>query len=240
MTLQGRPTLGILELDEGLLPDSHEQEPRDGALLNPATFATPIITEMVEGALAETVIRGDPSLEIACVAAAARLVERGADVIAGDCGFLIRHQKAVAAAVNVPVIMSSLLLVPTLLRQLGPEKKLAVITADSGYCTEDLLNIDNRADRARVVVAGIEGGVYVANAVARPFVRTAVEQIEKEVGGCIAQLRAKHPEIGALLFECTGFPVVTRALRSTTGLPIYDITDICRLALGTVTGTRSL
>lgn len=234
MVLQGGPTLGILELDEGLLSDSPCSTLREGSLLSPVTFGRPIVTEMVEGALAEVVIRGDPSLEGACVAAARRLVERGVDVISADCGFFVRHQAAISAAVSVPVVTSSLLLIPALLRQLGPARKLAVITADSRNCSEDLFGIEYPSDRARIVVGGIEGGEYVRNALARPFVRTNVDQIEYEVGACIAQLRAMHPDVAMLLFECTGFPCVTAALRIRTGLPIYDITDLCKLALASI------
>jgi hypothetical protein len=191
---------------------------------------------MVEGAFAEVVIRGEVSLEGACVSAARRLARRGASVIAADCGFLIRHQAAIAAAVDVPVITSSLLLIPTILRQIGPTKNLAVLTADSRPLGEDLLGVKNAHERERVVIGGIEGGVYVRNALARPFVRTDVEKIEQEVAGQIDRLRGQHPEIAMLLFECTGFPVVTKTLRRKTGLPIYDITDLCKLTLAVAPG----
>ncbi|WJI74762.1 MULTISPECIES: hypothetical protein [unclassified Mesorhizobium] len=239
MSSQSSTILGVLELDEGLSPDSPALAPREGSLLHSATFNRPVITEMVEGALADVVIRGDASLEGACVTAARRLVDRGAGVIAADCGFFIRHQAAISAAVNVPVVTSSLLLIPALMRQLAPAKKLAVLTADSRHCSEDLLGIQHPADRKRVVIGGIEGGVYVRNALARPLVRTDVDQIEREVGDRIARLRAEHPEIAITLFECTGFPVVTSAIRRQTGLPIYDITDLCKLTLAAVSSLRS-
>ncbi|WP_461551458.1 aspartate/glutamate racemase family protein [Sinorhizobium meliloti] len=207
-------------------------------LLNPATFGLPIITEIVEGALAERVIRGDPSLEGACVTAAHRLVERGANVVAGDCSFLIRHQDAISAAVDVPVITSGLLLIPTLLRQLAPAKKLAVLTADTRHLGEELLGVQNARDRERLVIGGMEGGIYMRNTLAHPLVQTNLDQIEHEVGVCIRQLRGQHPEIVMLLFECTGFPVVSKALRRKTGLPIYDITDLCVLTLNAVVGRK--
>ncbi|MDX0931714.1 hypothetical protein GOE05_30830 [Sinorhizobium medicae] len=234
MLSQSAIVLGILELDEGLSPDSPFIAPREASLVNPATFGTPIITEIVEGALAEVVIRGDAALEGACVAAARRLVDRGASVVAGDCGFLIRHQDAISAAVDVPVITSSLLLIPTLLRQLAPAKKLAVLTADARRLSEELLGIQDADDRERVVVGGVEDGVYMRNALARPFARTDVKQIEHEVGDRIERLRGEHPEIAILLFECTGFPIVAKALRRKTGLPIYDITDLCKVTLAAV------
>jgi hypothetical protein len=232
---QSSGTLGILELDEGL-SECTPVATHEGSLLNPETFGLPILSEIVEGAFAERVIRGDPSLEGACVTAARRLVERGASVIAGDCGFLIRHQDAISAAVDVPVITSSLLLIPTLLRQLASGEKLAILTADARHLGEELLNVQNVRDRERLVIGGIEGGIYMRNTVARPLVRTDLDQIAHEVGECIGQLRGQHPEIAMLLFECTGFPVVSKALRRKTGLPIYDITDLCALTLNAVLG----
>ncbi|MER9671219.1 hypothetical protein [Mesorhizobium sp. M0203] len=155
-------------------------------------------------------------------------------VISADCGFFIRHQAAVAAATNVPVALWSLLLVPTLFRGLPRAAKLAAVTADSTSCSKDLLGIDDPADRARVVIGGIEGGKLLRNELVRPPIPTNVADIEKEVGACIARLRAAHPKIAAILFECTAFPLVTPAIRRSTGLPIYDITDLCRLTLASV------
>ena len=233
MSWQASSVLGILELDEGLQSSRPSPTAREGSLLNPGTFHRPLITEVVKGAFADIVIRGDASLEDECVAAARRLVKRGASVISADCGFFIRHQAALSAAVDVPVVTSSLLLIPGLLRQLAPRKKLAVLSVDARYCTVDLFGIENPMDRARVVVGGIEDGQYVQNALARPFVQTDIEQIEKEVAACIEQLRTRHPEIVMLLLECTGFPCVATAIRRRTRLPVYDITDLCRLTLAT-------
>ncbi|ULJ74252.1 hypothetical protein L2W42_22735 (plasmid) [Rhizobium gallicum] len=228
--------LGILELDDGLPAESPLRDPRPGSLFHRATFDCPIVSEIVAGAWPDRVIRGDQSLERACVETARRLVERGADVISADCGFFIRHQAAVSTAVNVPVVMSSLLLAPTLLRQLSPVQKLAVITADSRSCSEDLLGLETLPDRARVVIGGIEGGEYMRKSLMRPPILTEIDQIEQEVAACVTQLRSRHAEIGMLLFECTGFPYITNRLRRITELPIYDIADLCRLALATVKG----
>ncbi|MER8977040.1 hypothetical protein [Mesorhizobium sp. M0800] len=234
MTFQSRRALGILELDEGISSESPPSVPRPGSLLDPVTFDRPIMTEVVQGALPDTVIRGEPSLEGACLAAARRLVERGAAVISSDCGYFMRHQAAVAAAVDVPVVMSSLLLVPTLLRLLAPTHKIAVVAADSRHFREDLLGLENPRDRARVVIGGVEAGDFFRNALMHPPIPTKIEQIETEVSACVTRLRAEHSEIGMLLFECTGFPLITKALRRRTGLPTYDITDLCRLTLASV------
>ncbi|WP_337739125.1 hypothetical protein [Sinorhizobium medicae] len=205
-----------------------------GSILNPASVGCPIILETVPGAWSERVVRGDPELETAYVAAAQRLVERGASAIGSDCGFTIRHQAAVAASIDVPVAMSSLLLLPTLLRQLPPCAKIAVLTFDSTSCTDDLLGLDDPDDRARVVFGGIEGSTYWYDELKYPTHPTDVTAMEADVGECIMRLRATYPEIRAILFECAGFPLVASAIRHLTKLPVYDITGLCRLMIASL------
>lgn len=227
------PSLGILNLERGLPPGGTSPIPRPGSMLNPATFHFPIISETVVGAWADNVIRGDPTLEPAYITAARRLVERGAVAISSNCGFSIRHQAAVAASVNVPVAMSSLLLLPVLLGQLPLAAKIAVVTADATHC-KHLLGIDDLGQQARVAIGGIEGSKLWQNEMMRPPLSTDVSDIETDVAACVARLRTKHPEIGALLFECTAFPLVTPAIRRITRLPIYDITTLCRMTFESV------
>jgi len=203
-------------------------------MLNPATFDFPIISEVVEGAWVENVVRGDPALETAFIAAARRLIDRGAAVVSSTCGFSIRHQPAVAAAIDAPVVMSSLLLLPALLRQLAPSAKIAVLTYDSHHCDEELLGIGDPADRARVVIGGIEGGKFWHDELKRPAPPIDVAAIEADVGACVTRLRAAHPEIAVILFECAGFPVVAPAIRRLVNLPVYDITSLCRLTMASV------
>lgn len=225
------PSLGILTLETGRLPGAAAPTPRSGSTLNPLTYDFPVITETVPGAWVENVVRGDPALEPAYIAAAQRLVARGAVAISSDCGFTIRHQAAVAASVNVPVAMSSLLLLPALIRQAPPHGKIAVLTYDSTHCEDGMLGINNLADRSRVVIGGIEGGKVWQNEMMRPPQRTEVPEIEADVAACVARLRSAHPEIGAILLECTMFPLVAPAMRHLTSLPVYDITSLCRMMI---------
>lgn len=228
------PFLGILDLECGLTAGATRPPPRPGSILNPASYNMPVVLETVSGAWAEVVIRGAPHLEAAFVAAARRLAERGAAVITANCGFSIRHQSAIAAAVSVPVVTSSLLLLPVLLRQLPKNAAIAVLTADSTQLTQDLLGIHDPLECARVVVGGVEGGEMLRNEVKRPPQQTAVSVIETEVLDCFQRLRARNPEIAAILLECTAFPLVASAVRRVTRLPVYDITTLCRMTIASI------
>ncbi|WP_370157672.1 hypothetical protein [Bradyrhizobium yuanmingense] len=203
-------------------------------MLNPATFDFPTIVETVAGAWVENVVRGDPTLEPAFIEAARRLVARGAVAISSTCGFSIRHQPAIAASVRVPVVTSSLLLLPVLLRQLPAHARIAVLTYDSAHCGEDLLGIEDPGERTRIVIGGIEGGKFWRDELKRPAPPTDVAAIEHDVAACIARLRAKHPNIATILFECAAFPAVAPAIRRTVKLPVYDITNLCRLTMASI------
>lgn len=234
MTSQVPHSLGILHLERGISPGATPPTPVPGSMLSSATFDFPTIKETVAGAWVENVVRGDPALDPAFIAAARRLVERGAIAISSTCGFSIRHQEAVAASVNVPVVTSSLLLLPALLRQLPLNAKIAILTYDSTCCSEDLLGVSDPAARARIVIGGIEGGKYWHDELKRPPPPTNVGAVETEVAACVAQLRNAHPEIAVILFECAAFPIVAPAIRHVTKLPLYDITDLCRMTMASI------
>lgn len=234
MASQNPRSLGILHLERGLPPGAKPPAPVPGSMLNPATFDFPAIVETVAGAWVENVVRGDPALEPAFIDAARRLVARGVVAISSTCGFSIRHQAAVAASVNVPVVMSSLLLLPALLRQLPPHGKIAVLTYDSAHCSEDLLRIDDPRERTKIVIGGIEGGKFWHDELKRPAPPTDVAAIETDVAACIARLRAKHPDVSAILFECAAFPAVAPAIRRIVKLPVYDIAGLCRMTMACI------
>ncbi|WP_235977350.1 hypothetical protein [Bradyrhizobium archetypum] len=128
--------------------------------------------------------------------------------------------------------MSSLLLLPLLLlRQLPPKAKILVLTYDSTHCSEDLLRLDDPAERARVVIGGIEGGKFWHDGLKGPAPPVDVAAIEKDVAACITTLRAAHPGIAAILFECAAFPTVAAPTSCMAQLPVYDITDLCRMKM---------
>jgi len=234
MTTQTPGALGVIHLERGVPPGAIPPKSPLGSLLNPDTLGVPVLVETAKGAWVHNVVRGEPGLEHSYVEAAKRLVERGAVAITSTCGFTIRYQKAVAGAVGIPVSMSSLLLLPILLRQFAPPAKIAVLTYDSTQLKEELLGLKDPAQRTRIVVGGIEGGKYWHDEQKQPAPPTDVAAIEKDVVACVARLRAAHPQIKVILFECAGFPMVAPAIRKATGLPVYDITTLNRIMLESV------
>ncbi|MBX4962637.1 hypothetical protein [Rhizobium binae] len=222
-------TLGVLITEGGsMLPP--------GYVANPETFDFPIITERVEGAHMDRLWARDPSIEHALIVAAERLVERGAIALTSDCGLFSWHQSAVATAVNVPVVLSSLPLLPLLLRQTAASRKVGLLSVSlpSPY-DEETLGLRSQTDRSRVVFGGCEGAYEQSVKTCSPAEVTLSEKmtgLEADVIAGATRLRASHPDIAAILLTCTAFPCVAPTLRKQIGLPVYGITDLCRLTMG--------
>ncbi|MER8383107.1 hypothetical protein [Mesorhizobium sp. M1399] len=167
----------------------------------------------------------EPGLYRAYADAARRLVDRGAIAISSACGYTVRYQEAVAAAVKVPVAAGSLLLAPTVIRHLPPEAKLGVVVANEKYVGTDLLGtIRDPEERARVAVDGISASILVESELKRPTGMAPIpdSDTERHLTDAVQRLLAAQPHIGAFIFECTEFPKFAPKLRRLTGLPIYD------------------
>ena len=50
-----------------------------------------------------------------------------------------------------------------------------------------------------------------------------VDQAERDLVAAATAFQAAHPELGAILFECTNMPPYKDAVKAATGLPVYSI-----------------
>jgi hypothetical protein len=193
-----------------------------GDIGNPESYREPVLFEVVRGATVDKVVPAQaPPLIEDFVKAGERLIARGADAITTGCGFLVLNQQDLAARLPVPVATSSLLLIPSLMTLLPAGKRLGVLT----FSARDLTP-------AHFVAAGappdtpVEGvqqdGVFQKAIYERPC-DDSVSARESEVVAAARRLLARHDDIGAILFECTNFPPHRAAVRSATGLPVYDV-----------------
>ena len=199
-----------------------------GDVGHPATFAPiDVRTRVVRGAVPARIVGGrDPAWLEPFVDAARALVDEGVSAIVTSCGFLARHQQAIAAAVPVPVWTSSLLLVPELDGALGPSRRAGVVTVDAASL--GLPELAGAGARADTPVAGLAAdSAFRATLLGN---RTALDTAEAERATVDAALRLvrAHPEVGAIVLECTNMPPHAAAVHAATGLPVHDIVTLVR------------
>jgi hypothetical protein len=197
-----------------------------------ATFDFPVLYHRVPAASPERVVRiGDPELVKAFVAGAQALEREGVGAISTTCGFLARFQAELAAAVRVPVLTSSLLLVPLVARLLGPDRRVGVLTIDASALTAAHLAGAGIGPDLPVVVAGLEreGAASFARTILEDALELDVEAARAEHRAAAAGLVAAHPDLGAIVLECANMPPYRADVRAVTGLPVFDLTDLIRL-----------
>lgn len=196
-----------------------------GDVGNATSYEYPVSFQEVRGATCDAVInQRDPGLLSSFIDAARELERQGVRAITGNCGYMATYQPGVAAAVDVPVLLSSLMQIPLVLRMLRPNQRLAVLCANQESFAESLLDAVgvSREERERLVVRGLQEQPCWREAIVEESGRLDPCRIEAEVVETAKRVRAEHPGLGGYLLECSDLPPYSRAVQAATGLPVFD------------------
>jgi aspartate/glutamate racemase len=175
-----------------------------------------------EASIERLLKKRDQSLLQPFIDAAIELQEEGVKGITGACGFMALFQREVSEAVEVPVFLSSLLQIPFIYRTLGRRQKIAVITADSTSLTTDHFAAVGISPDIPVVISGMEEQQEFREAILEEKGTLDSGKIEKEVVGVARKIVREHPEVGALLLECSDLPPYAHAIQKEIQLPVFD------------------
>lgn len=201
-----------------------------GSPNNARTFDFPVAYEVVEGASMESLIY-DPQADLLCdrfIVAGRRLVERGAKVIFGGCGFMVLFQRELAAALPVPVYGSSLLQMPLIATALKPGQSIGIVSASAASLTAQHMSIATSGLEIPHVIAGLEHRPAFKASVHDQTGLLDFDAVSADVVAESLALQAAHPELGAILLECSDLPPYADAVVEATGLPVYDFNTLIR------------
>ncbi len=218
--------LGILMLDTKF--------PRIiGDVGNEKSFSFPVEKKIIKGADPKAVVvNADKNLLKPFIEAAKELESMGVSAITTSCGFLAMFQKELADAVGIPVFTSALLWLPTVSAMLPKGKIVGVLTADSTKLSQkhfDGVGINN----TNKVIYGMEGTqfskVFVGNS------ETLDSKLaEKEMLKKADEMVKAHPEVGAIVFECTNMPPYAKAVEELTGRKVFHIINLSEAVMFTL------
>ncbi len=193
-----------------------------GDVGNAATWPFPVLYKVVRGASPDRVVRhrAEGLLE-AFVAGGRELVAEGADGIVTNCGFLSLFQENLAAACGVPVATSALIQAPVIERLLPPGRRVGILTVAAASLTPEHLAAEGVA--LDTPVAGTDGGREFTRVLLGNELELDVAAAERDILEAGDQLLARHPEVGAVLLECTNMCPYARALCDRLRLPVFDM-----------------
>jgi len=194
-----------------------------GDMGNALTWPFPVLYRVVRGATPERVVlQGARGLLPDFITAAEELVALGAEAITTNCGFLSLFQHELAAAVRVPVATSALMQVPWVQATLPPGRRVGVLTVSKATLTP--AHLAAAGVPADTPVVGTEGGREFFRVIIRGEGETLdVALAERDIIEAGQALVAAHPEVGAIVLECTNMPPYAAPLQAALGLPVYDI-----------------
>lgn len=217
-------TVGILMLDTRF--------PRiPGDMGNATTFPFPVRYHRVIGASPDRVVRGGAEGLLASFVEGARALEReGVGTITTNCGFLVKFQRELADAVSVPVFTSSLLLVPLVHRMLAPGRRVGVLTVNAASLTSEHLEGAGIGHDIPLAIAGLEGEKEFTRVLLGDELELDVDRAREEHVSVARRLLAEHPDVGAIVLECTNMPPYAADIQRETGLPVFDVVSLVRMA----------
>jgi hypothetical protein len=161
--------------------------------------------------------------------AARNLVKMGCRAIVAECGYFAYFQREVAAGVEIPVFMSSMLQAPFAQQLIGPKRVVGILAAEAKYLTDRHLAAVGIQTGTNYVVGGAmdDGRCVEFNHLWTEGLRTdppsaLYEKAEQEFLEVAIEFYQQHTNMGALVLECTGFPPFARALQREIEIPIFS------------------
>ncbi len=217
--VQGGKTIAGACLGILVLESRFPRIPGDGG--NARTWPFPALYKKIPGATPDRVVRRHAEGLVDAFADGAReLVAAGADGITTSCGFLVLHQSAIAAAAGVPVAASSLLQVPWVQSLLPPGKRVGIVTVSRESLTPEHLTCAGAP--ADTPVEGTDRGREFTRVLLDDEERMDVSLARNDVLDAGRRLVERHPDVGALVLECTNMPPYAADLAHDLRLPVYD------------------
>jgi len=200
-----------------------------GNVVSAYTYDFPVRLRAVEGLDIPRLFAADPTIADDIIKLGTHMVEReGVRALCAACGFFGNFHKQVAAALDVPVAMSSLVQINWIRSLIKPGQRIGILTADAASLTPALFENVGVTDTSDLVIKDLRHaeqfsaileyrGEFDNRKVQQEVVSKALELIEEDNG-----------DIGAILLECSDMPPYAWAVQQATQLPVWDFTTLIR------------
>jgi len=192
-----------------------------GNVVNATTYAFPVRYKVLREATIPRILRADPALLDLIIEAGREFEQEGVCAMVGACGYFANYQREVAAELDIPVFLSSLLQVPMIHRALKPGGRVGIMFADASAANPNMLEACGVTPDIPIACVGMEDQTTFRSILdgTGAFDHDAME---KELVGRARQLVTEHPDVGAILLECSDMPPFASEIQRAVGLPVFD------------------
>jgi hypothetical protein len=161
------------------------------------------------------------------VRAAEDLISQGVGGITTSCGFLILLQNELQSRLPVPVITSSLLLLPKLL---ADNATVGVLTmdelalGDAHFLAAGVL----QKDLSRLRIQGVAPSEEFASAIMQNRLHMNFDAAQRSVVSAAVSMQKKSPELHHVVLECTNMPPYAKAIEAATGWQLHSLHQLLK------------
>ena len=192
-----------------------------GNVANATTFDFPVRYKILRQATVERIMSADPALLDMIIQAGHEFEREGVRAMVGACGYFAHYQRQVAAALSIPVFLSSLLQVPVISRALKPEQQVGILVANAKAVGQEMLDACGITSDIPIVYLGMEDQPEFRN-ILEYGGQFHYDKLEAEVVESARRLIAENPNVGAILLECSDLPPFARSVQRAVRLPVFD------------------
>ena len=196
-----------------------------GDVVNASSYNFPVHYKILEEITVERIMKADSTLIDSVIRGAQELQEQGVRAIVGACGYFANYQEKAAAALDIPVYISSLLQAPIIKEGMKPDQKVGIMCANASALTPGLLSQCGLSDLADVVIIGAQDLPEFKNVIQSTGHFNGYK-VQQELVGLARQFVSGNPNIGAILLECSAFPPFACAIQNAVKLPVFDFSTL--------------
>ena len=196
-----------------------------GDIGNPDSFDTPPLYQIVDQARVDSVVtdhRLPDDLIDQLIIHAKKLEARGAKVIGASCGFLATAQSQIQEAINVPLLSSSLLLIPLLQQVFGADARIGVLTFDANKLGP--VHFGGSLPR-NISIHGLDADSSWYRCIANNHLDIDADTAARETLDVAKRCMNACPDTGLLLLECTNLSPWKTEIKQEYGIPVFDLVD---------------
>ena len=184
---------------------------------------------VVRGALPDVIVKqqqsyADSAYAPAFAEAVKTLVQSGVAAITTSCGFLVLWQRELQALSPVPLVTSSLCLLPALLAQ---EEQVGVLSIDVNSLSPlHWLGAGLSSHHLdRLVLGGLPADSHFCQSILGNRNQMDAGQAQTEVVAAARAIQQTAPHLQTLVLECTNLPPYQMAIEEATGLKVISLRD---------------
>jgi hypothetical protein len=120
---------------------------------------------------------------------------------------------------------------------LGPGRRVGIITVDAPSLGPEHLEAAGITAEMPIAVAGLEGEKEFTRVLLADELELDVDAAREEHVRVARRLVDEHPDVGAIVLECTNMPPFAADVQRATGRAVFDIVSLVTLLHGALGAT---